>query len=188
MLVDQVQKQLVDLINVHGDFAAGIAGDEKNLLTCQRQGVVIDGVMTDIGLVGEVTKVNPAALQDIIGAGKVPVISTVALDENGQLYNVNADSAAGAVAVALHADTFIVLTDVPGLYRNWPDTSDMITSITCEELDSMLPSLESGMIPKMQACIEAVRGGLPEARIVDGRVAHCINQALTENIGTTVIP
>lgn len=188
VLVGQVQQQLVDLINSHGDFAHGIAGDEHDLLTCQRQGVVIDGVMTDIGLVGEVTQVNPTALQDIIGSGKIPVVSTVARDEKGQLYNVNADSAAGAVAVALHADTFIVLTDVPGLYRNWPDTSDMITSITCKELESMLPSLESGMIPKMHACIEAVRGGLPEARIVDGRVPHCIEQALTENIGTTVIP
>ena len=188
VLVHQVQKQLVDLINAHGEFAQGIAGDEQNLLTCKRQGVVIDGEMTDIGLVGEVTSVDPKALSDIIAAGKVPVVSTLGLDTEGQLYNVNADSAAGAVAVALHADSFIVLTDVPGLYRNWPDTSDMISAITTSELESMLPTLESGMIPKMQACIQAVRGGLPEARIVDGRVPHCIEQALTENIGTLVTP
>ena len=190
VLVNQVQKQLVDLINEHGDLAEGVSGDQSNVLTAVRRDVLVDGVPTDIGLVGEVTAVDTSAITQLLDWGKIPVVTTVARGAHGETFNINADIAASDVAVALGAHKFVVLTDVPGLYRNWPDTSDLISSITVSELESMLPSLESGMVPKMEACIAAVRGGLPQATVVDGRVAHCVLlEVFTDNgVGTMVVP
>ncbi len=190
VLVNQVQKQLVDLINEHGDLAEGVSGDQSNVLTAVRRDVLVDGVPTDIGLVGEVTDVDTSAITQLLDWGKIPVVTTVARGAHGETFNINADIAASDVAVALGAHKFVVLTDVPGLYRNWPDTSDLISSITVSELESMLPSLESGMVPKMEACIAAVRGGLPQATVVDGRVAHCVLlEVFTDNgVGTMVVP
>jgi len=190
VLVNQVQKQLVDLINEHGDLAEGVSGDQSNVLTAVRRDVLVDGVPTDIGLVGEVTAVDTSAITQLLDWGKIPVVTTVARGANGETFNINADIAASDVAVALNAHKFLVLTDVPGLYRNWPDTSDLISSISVSELESMLPSLESGMVPKMEACIAAVRGGLPQATVVDGRVAHCVLlEVFTDNgVGTMVVP
>lgn len=190
VLVNQVQKQLVDLINEHGDLAEGVSGDQSNVLTAVRRDVLVDGVPTDIGLVGEVTAVDTSAITQLLDWGKIPVVTTVARGANGETFNINADIAASDVAVALNAHKFVVLTDVPGLYRNWPDTSDLISSISVSELESMLPSLESGMVPKMEACIAAVRGGLPQATVVDGRVAHCVLlEVFTDNgVGTMVVP
>ncbi len=190
VLVNQVQKQLVDLLNTHGDIAEGCSGDQSSLLTAERRDVLVDGVPTNIGLVGEVTHVDATSLKQLIEWGKVPVVSTVALGLDGQLFNVNADSAAAAIAVALRAQKFVVLTDVTGLYRNWPDTSDLITAITVDELEDMLPQLESGMVPKMEACIQAVRGGLPQATVVDGRTPHCVLLEVftSDGVGTMVIP
>ena len=190
VLVNQVQKQLVDLINEHGDLAEGVSGDQSNVLTAVRRDVLVDGVPTDIGLVGEVTAVDTSAITQLLDWGKIPVVTTVARGANGETFNINADIAASDVAVALNAHKFVVLTDVPGLYRNWPDTSDLISSISVSQLESMLPSLESGMVPKMEACIAAVRGGLPQATVVDGRVAHCVLlEVFTDNgVGTMVVP
>jgi acetylglutamate kinase len=190
VLVNQVQKQLVDLINEHGDLAEGVSGDQSNVLTAVRRDVLVDGVPTDIGLVGEVTAVDTSAITQLLDWGKIPVVTTVARGASGETFNINADIAASDVAVALNAHKFVVLTDVPGLYRNWPDTSDLISSISVSELESMLPSLESGMVPKMEACIAAVRGGLPQATVVDGRVAHCVLlEVFTDNgVGTMVVP
>lgn len=189
VLVDQVQRDLVDRINEHGDIAVGIAGDD-GVLTAQRRDVVIDGVATDIGLVGDVTAVDVTTLSRVLAQGKVPVISTVASGTDGSPFNVNADTAAAAVAVALSASKFVVLTDVPGLYRNWPDTSDLIATITVEDLAAMLPDLDSGMVPKMEACIAAVRGGLPQATVVDGRTPHCVLLEVftATGVGTMVVP
>ena len=190
VLVNQVQKQLVDLINEHGDLAEGVSGDQSNVLTAVRRDVLVDGVPTDIGLVGEVTSVDPSAINQLLDWGKIPVVTTVARGANGETFNINADIAARDVAVALGAHKFVVLTDVTGLYRNWPDTSDLISTITVTELEAMLPTLESGMVPKMEACIAAVRGGLPQATVVDGRVAHCVLLEVftDEGVGTMVVP
>ena len=190
VLVNQVQQQLVALINEHGDLAEGLSGDQSNILTAVRRDVLVDGVATDIGLVGEVTSVDTAAITQLLDWGKIPVVTTVARGTNGETFNINADIAASDIAVALTAHKFVVLTDVPGLYRNWPDTSDLISSITVEELETMLPSLESGMVPKMEACIAAVRGGLPQATVVDGRVAHCVLLEVftDQGVGTMVVP
>lgn len=188
VLVGQVQVQLVNLINEHGDIAHGVSGE--GLLIAERRDVIVEGVPVDVGLVGDVVRVDATALLTMLDSATIPVISTVANGVDGTLYNVNADTAAAAVAVALRASKFVVLTDVPGLYRNWPDTSDLIESISVAELEAMLPRLESGMVPKMQACIEAVRGGLPQATVVDGRVAHCVLlEVFTRaGVGTMVVP
>jgi len=190
VLVGDVQKQLVDLINQHGDFAVGVSGDENNVLKAQRRDAIVDGAPVDIGFVGDVTHVDAQPLIDILDAGSVPVISTVALGEDGNLYNVNADTAASAISVALSAEKLVVLTDVSGLYRNWPSTDDLISQITVSELSDMMDSLETGMVPKMEACLRAVEQGLPEATVVDGRVAHCVLLEVftDEGVGTMVVP
>ncbi len=190
VLAGQVQKSLVDLINTHGELAVGISGDESDLLTAERRDILVDGIPTDIGLVGEVTEVNPSAVSQMLEWGSIPVISTIGRGVDGQLFNVNADTAAAAVAIALKAAKLVVLTDVPGLYRNWPDTSDLIQSISVDELASMMPHLESGMVPKMEACMRAVQGGISRATVVDGRVPHCLLLEVftDEGIGTMVVP
>jgi len=190
VLVNEVQTQLVNLINQHGDFAVGVSGDQENLLLAQRRDALVDGKPVDIGFVGDVTTVNPDSVLAVLENGQVPVVSTVALDETGNLFNVNADTAASAIAVALNAEKFVVLTDVPGLYRNWPDTSDLITQITVSELEQMIGTLETGMVPKMEACLRAVTQGVPEATVVDGRQEHCVLLEVftDEGVGTMVVP
>jgi len=190
VLVDQVQQQLVEAINEHADLAVGISGDEQHTLVAQRRDAMVDGESIDIGFVGDVVKVNPELLKLQLDAGFIPVLSTVGLGEDGHHYNVNADTAASAIAVALEAEKLVILTDVAGLYRNWPDATSIISEITVDELEAMLPSLESGMVPKMEACARAVRGGIPRATVVDGRVSHCLLLEVftDEGTGTMVVP
>ncbi|CAN5260439.1 acetylglutamate kinase [soil metagenome] len=181
VLKEQVGGELVGLINEHGDLGRGISGDEHGLFTGEVRG--------DLGLVGDVTAVDPAAVLDIIAAGHIPVVSTVANGPDSWL-NVNADSAASALAVALGAAKLVILTDVAGLYCDWPDRDSLVSVITTTELEQLLPSLESGMIPKMAACLEAVAGGVPKAAIIDGREKHSILlEVFTQSgIGTEVVP
>lgn len=176
VLSGQVNRELVSLINQHGPFAAGISGEDAGLFVGQRRGAVVDGLEVDLGLVGDVVEVNPEAVRDLLDAGRIPVVSSIAPDQSEptQALNVNADSAAAALAVALGAAKFVVLTDVEGLYRDWPNRDSLVSVIDTEELRTLLPSLESGMIPKMTACLEAVDGGVPKAAIIDGRVPHSI--------------
>ena len=190
VLIDQVQQQLVDAINEHADLAVGISGDEQRTLVAERREAMIDGHPVDIGFVGDVIKVNPELLKSHLESGRIPVMSTVGLGEDGHHYNVNADTAASAIAVELEAEKLVILTDVAGLYRNWPDTSSLISEINVDELESMLPTLESGMVPKMEACARAVRGGIPRATVVDGRVSHCLLLEVftDEGTGTMVVP
>jgi acetylglutamate kinase len=174
VLVGQVQRELVGLINEHGPFAVGLSGEDAHLLTAARRSAVVDGEAVDIGLVGDIVDVNPDAVLDIVRAGRIPVVSTVAPDVDGVVHNVNADTAAGAVAVALRAEKLVVLTDVEGLYADWPDRSSLLHQVRAEQLEKMLPDLDSGMVPKMEACLRAVRGGVPEAHVIDGRLAHSV--------------
>ena len=129
-------------------------------------------------------------MQDIVRAGRIPVISSVAPDEDGVVHNVNADTAAAALAVALRAETLLVLTDVEGLYRDWPDSDDVIGEIGPEALAEIIPTLASGMIPKMSACLQAVQNGVPRATVVDGREEHAVLLELftKEGVGTQVLP
>ncbi|WP_434440865.1 acetylglutamate kinase [Lentzea sp. E54] len=189
VLVGQVGRELVGLINQHGPYAVGISGEDAHLFTATRRGAVVDGEEVDIGLVGDITEVNPDAVLDIVRAGRIPVVSSVAPDINGVPHNVNADTAAGALAVALGAEKLVVLTDVEGLYANWPDKSSLLNQVRATELEKMLPELESGMVPKMEACLRAVRGGVPQAHVIDGRLAHSVLLEVftTEGVGTMVL-
>ncbi|GAB3475064.1 acetylglutamate kinase [Amycolatopsis cihanbeyliensis] len=190
VLVGQVSRELVGLINAHGPYAVGISGEDAHLFTAQRKQAVVDGEAVDIGLVGEVVGVNPDAVLDIVNAGRIPVVSTVAPDVDGVVHNVNADTAAGALAAALGAEKLVVLTDIEGLYANWPDRSSLINRIRVDKLEELLPSLSSGMIPKMEACVRAIRGGVRRAHVIDGRLAHSVLLEVftSEGIGTMVLP
>ena len=190
VLVGQVGRELVGLINSHGPYAVGMSGEDAGLFTAARRSVVIDGVETDIGLVGDVVTVNPDAVHDLLTAGRIPVISTVAPDIDGVIHNVNADTAAAALAVALKAAKLVVLTDVEGLYADWPDRSSLLSKISASALAVMLPTLEAGMVPKMEGCLRAVQSGVPAAHVIDGRIPHSVLLEIvtTDGIGTMVIP
>ncbi len=188
VLMGQVNRELVGLLNAHGPLAVGLSGEDAGLLIAERKGLELDGEEIDLGLVGEVSEVNPGAVLDLINAGRIPVVATVAPDEEGQVHNVNADTAAGALAAALGAERLVVLTDVPGLYADWPASTEVVRQIGADELAALLPTLASGMIPKMEACLGAVRGGVPRATVIDGRVPHALLLEIftDEGIGTMV--
>ncbi|NAZ17073.1 acetylglutamate kinase [Glutamicibacter soli] len=196
VLTGQVQRDLVGLINSHGPYSVGMSGEDGATLQAIRTGTIIDGLPVDLGLVGEVTRVRTDQVDSLIDAGMIPVISTVAPEfdaegePTGAVLNVNADTAAGALATALGASKLVILTDVEGLYSAWPDKSSLITSLSTDELREMLPSLESGMIPKMGACLDAVDSGVGQAHIVDGREPHSMLLEIftTAGVGTQVVP
>ena len=188
VLMGQVNREVVNLINSHGSLAVGLSGEDARLFTAEPAQLVVDGEPIDLGLVGDITRVRPSAVLDLIDAGRVPVIATLAPGENGHVYNVNADTAAAALAVALGARRLVMLTDVPGLCANWPDDARVIAQIGASELEQMLPSLQAGMRPKMEACLRAVRGGVKKATVLDGRVAHALLLEIFTNdgIGTLI--
>jgi acetylglutamate kinase len=191
VLTGQISRGIVRSINEFGPLALGISGEDAGLFQGRKRGAVVDGETVDLGLVGDVVAVDPTVVFSQLDAGRIPVVSSVApdLDEPGQSLNVNADAAAAALAVALGAEKLVVMTDVPGLYSNWPDRSSMLTSITANDLRALLPGLESGMIPKMAACLEAVDGGVPKAAILDGRIPHSVLLEIftQQGIGTEVV-
>jgi len=184
VLFGQVGRELVGLINAHGPYAVGITGEDAALFTAVRRNVTVDGVATDIGLVGDVAEVDTDAVRDLIAAGRIPVVSTLAPDADGVVHNINADTAAAALAAALGAEKLLMLTDVAGLYTRWPDTDSLVSEIDTAALTRLVPQLESGMVPKVEACLRAVAGGVPSAHIIDGRVQHCVLVELFTDAGT----
>lgn len=190
VLTGVVSTELAGLIDEHGDLATILSGETAGLFTAERRGATVDGELVDIGFVGDVVDVDPTVVLEAVANGRIPVISSIAPDASGQLHNVNADSAAAALAVALRAAKLVVLTDVAGLYRDWPNKDSLVSIIDVEELRELLPSLESGMIPKMTACLDAVDGGVAKAAIIDGRAKHSILLEVftTEGVGTEVVP
>jgi acetylglutamate kinase len=192
VLTGQVSRELVGLINDHGPLAVGLSGEDAGLLQARRRQAVVEGEQVDVGLVGDVVKVNPAAVQDIINAGRIPVVSTVApdVDDPTTVLNVNADTAAASLAVALRARKLVVLTNVEGLFSRWPDRSSLVRRIHASDVEQLLPTLEEGMVPKMEACLRAVRGGVGQAHIIDGREAHSLLTEIftSDGIGTMVRP
>ncbi|OBK15289.1 acetylglutamate kinase [Mycobacterium asiaticum] len=190
VLFGQVGRELVNLINAHGPYAVGITGEDAQLFTAVRRRVTVDGVDTDIGLVGDVELVNTAAVLDLITARRIPVVSTLAPDAEGVVHNINADTAAAALAEALGAEKLLMLTDVEGLYTSWPDRTSLVSEIDTATLSQLLPTLEAGMIPKVEACLRAVTAGVPSAHVIDGRVEHCVLvELLTDaGTGTKVVP
>jgi len=207
VLTGQVNREVVGQINRHGPFAVGMSGEDANMLTATRAQATVDGAPVYLGQVGEIHTVDPGAVRALIADGRIPVISSVARGTAGEVFNVNADTAAAAVAVALGAAKLVLLTDVAGLYADWPARggaggakaadgamaqrpSEVISQLDAAELAAMLPRLGGGMIPKMEACLTAVRGGVPQAHVLDGRLPHAILlEIFTDSgIGTMVVP
>lgn len=183
VLMNGISVPLAKMIEQAGAKAAVFNGETKGLFTAAI-------TRADLGLVGEVVSVDPSGLWSSLDSGLIPVISTVAPDSTGQLVNVNADLAAASLAIALKSEKLVVLTDVPGLYSDWPNKESLVSELTASELEELLPDLESGMIPKMQACLNAVQGGVSKAHIIDGRVPHSILLEVftPSGIGTLVLP
>ena len=190
VLSGKVNKDLVGLINRHGPFAVGMSGEDAGTFTAIRKAALVDGEAVDIGMVGEIVATDCGAIEALLADGRIPVVSSVAGGQDGEVYNVNADTAAAALAVALGAAKLVVLTDVAGLYRDWPSSAEVISQLTAPELELLLPGLSAGMIPKMEACLTAVQGGVPQAHVLDGRLSHAILlEIFTDSgIGTMVIP
>jgi acetylglutamate kinase len=192
VLTGQVQRELVSLLNARVPHAVGLSGEDGGLFRAERRFASVDGEPVDVGLVGDVVDVDARAVEDLLAAGRIPVVSTIAPDveDPGQVLNVNADTAAAALATALGARKLIVLTDVEGLYRAWPDRDSLVRRITVSELSLLLPDLQSGMVPKMEAALRAVRGGVPQAHIIDGRQSHSmlLEVFTDEGVGTLVMP
>jgi acetylglutamate kinase len=182
VLVGQVQRELVNLLNEHGPYAVGVSGEDAHLLSAVPRS-------EELGLVGDITDVRPEFVHTLLEDDLIPVVSTISRSDDGHVYNVNADSAAAALAVALGAVKLVVLTDVAGLYRDWPACEDFVSYLRPDELRAMLPSLDSGMLPKMEACLEAVDGGVTRAHVVDGRIPHSVLvEVFTDTgIGTMVV-
>ncbi|GAA0476278.1 acetylglutamate kinase [Streptomyces sp. NPDC046215] len=191
VLAGQVQRELVGLLNRHGPLAVGMTGEDAHTMTATKHYAEIDGERVDLGRVGDVSAVDTGAIQALLDDGRIPVISSVARSaDDTHVYNVNADTAAAALAAALGAETLMVLTDVEGLYADWPHSDDVISQLTAHELEALLPDLASGMVPKMEGCLYAVRNGVRTARVIDGRVQHAILLEIftDEGIGTMVVP
>jgi acetylglutamate kinase len=190
VLTGQVQREIVGLINEHGPFAVGVSGEDAHLFTARRRVAQVDGQPVDIGFVGDVENVRPEFVNTLIDDGLIPVVSSVGLDDDGNVYNINADAAAAALAVAIEADKFVLLTDVEGVYADWPESDEVIRTLSLSELTELLPELESGMRPKMQACADAVSGGIARAHVIDGRIPHSLLLEVftDEGIGTMVLP
>jgi acetylglutamate kinase len=192
VLAGQVGPELVGLLNQHGPLAVSLSGEDAALFGARKRAMVIDGIPVDLGLVGDVESVNPSAVMDILDAGRIPVVSTVApdLDVEGQILNVNADSAASALAVALKAHKLVVLTDVEGVYASWPDQDSLLSQLSVSAAADLLTRVDAGMRPKLEACLRAVTDGVPQAHIIDGRQPHSLLLEVftSEGIGTMIVP
>ena len=190
VLTGKVQREIVSLMNQYGPYAVGLSGEDASLLQGRRRKAVVDNQPVDVGQVGDIETVNPEAILSVLEAGRIPVVSSVAVDIDSprDVLNVNADTAASAIAVALDAAKFIMLTDVEGLYADWPNKDSLVSKICVDDLREMLPELDSGMAPKMEAAVRAVDGGVNAAHVIDGRMAHSmLLEVFTDaGIGTLV--
>jgi acetylglutamate kinase len=181
VLTGQVNPDVVNLVNDHGAFAVGLSGEDAGLMTAERRPAIVDGECVDVGQVGDVVAVDPSTVHSLLEAGRIPVIASIARGTDGLSYNVNADTAAAAIAVGVNAEKLVVLTDVEGLYVDWPASTEIVSRIAVADLAALLPALASGMIPKMEACVRAVRGGVPRAHVL-------LEVFTSEGIGTMVVP
>lgn len=190
VLAGQVQRDLVGLLNEDGPLAVGITGEDARLLTAAKRLAVLDGAEVDIGLVGDVTGVDTHVLRALTDSGLVPLVTGIGRGTDGQVYNINADSAAAALAAGLRADHLVILTDVPGLYADWPRRNRIVERLTVTRAAELLPALSGGMAPKLESCLRAVRAGVGRAQLLDGRVPHALLHGSfgTGHTGTSVVP
>lgn len=188
VLVGQVGRELVNLINQQGPFAVGMSGEDGRLFTATRRTTTVEGEEIDLGLVGDIAEVDPSGLIDLIDAGRVPVVASIAPDEHGVVHNINGDTAAAALAAAIGAKRLVMLTNVAGLYANYPDPNSLIREISADDARALLPTLETGMIPKIEACLAAIDGGVKSATINDGTLPHALLLDIftEEGVGTMV--
>lgn len=184
VLVNDIQKNLVDEINSNSKLAVGMSGDQKSLIQTEKLIVQENGKSFDLGFVGNVKKIDVKQIIDVIDSGQIPVISTIGVDAEGLIHNVNADIAASAIAKAIKANKFVVLTDVAGLMEKYPDERTLIPTIDISRLRKLIPELDEGMKPKMMACLEAVESGVNRAHVIDGRLPHAVLVEVFTNEGT----
>ncbi len=185
VLVGKVNKEIVSLINGHGTLAVGLSGEDGNLLICRKRLHRGEEGEVDLGFVGEVEKVNPRILYNLIRDEFIPVVASIGVDGRGHSYNINADLVAGALARALRADKLIYLTDVDGIYRDISDPDSLIPELGLEEAERLLAggSLSSGMLPKLRSCVDAVRSGVRRAHIINGTIDHALLLELYTDAG-----
>jgi acetylglutamate kinase len=186
VLVGQVGRSVVGALSAAGVSAVGLSGEDAGLITAVKRPALIDGVEVDLGVVGDAAVVDPSILRELLAAGRTPVVATVAPDADGVTHNLNADTAAAAIAIALGASRLVMLTDVAGLYRAWPDPTSLIDAIGADELDTLRPTLEAGMVPKVEACLRAVRGGVNSAHILNGTDNSWPTICAGSAMGTTI--
>jgi acetylglutamate kinase len=187
VLAEEVGPAIAGSLQKAGVNAVALSGRTSESLIAEPLRKLVDGTPADLGLVGVVTAVNPQAIKNALKGGQVPVISPIATDESfkGGL-NINADLAAAAIAGALDAQCLIIMTDVPGIYRSWPDINSLISEITAAELESIKGSFAEGMAPKVQSCLDAIKGGASAVRIIDGTDPAAFAAALDNRGGTLV--
>ncbi len=187
MVLNKVNKNLVGLVEQLGVRAAGISGKDGGLLRVRKK--LPDG--KDIGFVGEVTHVDAKILMDLLEKDFLPIVAPIGMDENFSTYNVNADDAACAIAMALNAEKLAFLTDVEGLYRDFEDKSTFISSLTSDEAEQLIEDgiIGGGMLPKLGNCVDAIRGGVHNVHILDGRTLHCLLLEIFTNrgVGTAIV-
>ena len=178
VLIGQVNPQIVSAINVHGDYAVGVSGEDGGLIRAVARN-------PELGFVGDVASINPGVLQRLLDDEFIPVVATVGADTEGQAFNINADTVAGEIAAALGAEKLVYLTDIDGLRRDIADAASLIRQTTPDELDQLINEgiIEGGMIPKVSSCISAVRNGVGRAHILDGRTPHALLLELFTDAG-----
>jgi acetylglutamate kinase len=170
VLVGRVNKELVSLINQAGGAAVGLCGKDGNLITARPQGA------EGIGFVGDVSTIKPEIVKSLVAAGYIPIISSVAADDNGQAYNINADTVAGELAAALGAEKLILLTDTAGILRDYKDPSSLITQLSIQDARQLIDAgiVSGGMIPKVTCCVRSLAQGVKAAHVIDGRIPHAL--------------
>ncbi len=185
VLVGKVNRDIVSAVNVHGPLAVGLSGEDARLITAAAH-------TGGLGFVGTVLGVDPTILRRLLAEGLIPVVATIGADETGQAYNINADTVAGAIAESLAAEKLVFLTDVEGLRADPADPASLVRQVTADQLSQMVESgaAAGGMVPKAQACVRAVRGGVARAHVLDGRVPHALLLELFTDggVGTMVVP
>jgi acetylglutamate kinase len=184
VLVNEIQRDLVSNINDNAKLAVGMSGDVNFLLEVEKFYLQDSDQKIDIGLVGNVVKVDVKQIIDVLESGQIPVISTIGMDKDKKIYNVNADTAASAIAIAMKAHKMVILTDVAGLMEKYPDEKTLIPTVDIAGLKKLMPSLDEGMKPKMQACLEAIEAGVKRAHVIDGRAPHAVLVEVFTDSGT----